>query len=72
MFNVHYLERRVFALATKQQRTRNFATVVYPDSAPDNWLSALEDTHVTSCVSPLHDQDVNPDGESQLSGALSG
>lgn len=50
-------------MATKQQRTRNFATVVYPDSAPDNWLSALEDTHVTSCVSPLHDQDVNPDGE---------
>ena len=63
MFNVHFPERRFFELAAKQQRTRNFACVVYPESAPDNWISCLEDTHVTSCISPLHDSDINPTGE---------
>lgn len=44
-------------------RTRNFATVVYPESAPDNWQSILADFCVPSFISPLHDRDVNPDGE---------
>lgn len=44
-------------------RTRNYATVVYPESAPAHWLSILEESHVPACVSPLHDSDVNPDGE---------
>lgn len=43
-------------------RTRNFATVVYPESAPENWLETLDGLHVPAFVSPLHDQDVNPDG----------
>lgn len=45
------------------RRYRNFATVVYPDSAPDNWLSILSDLHVPVAVSPLHDSDLNPTGE---------
>lgn len=44
-------------------RTRNFTTVVYPDSAPDNWLEILSDQHVEAFVSPLHDRDANPQGE---------
>lgn len=44
-------------------RTRNFATVVYPESAPDDWLSKLADFCVPAMVSPLHSFDVNPDGE---------
>lgn len=44
-------------------RTRNFATIVYPDSAPDNWLQILRDSQLNIFVSPLHDSDVNPDGE---------
>lgn len=44
-------------------RYRNFATVVYPDSAPTDWLSILSDQLVPSFVSPLHNQDVNPTGE---------
>lgn len=44
-------------------RKRNFATVVYPESAPDNWLDILSDLHIPSFVSPLHDMDTNPDGE---------
>lgn len=43
-------------------RTRNWATVVYPESAPDKWKEILQDTHVTAFISPLHDADVNPDG----------
>lgn len=43
-------------------RTRNFATVVYPESAPENWRDVISDMHVAALISPLHDKDVNPDG----------
>lgn len=46
-------------------RTRNFATVVYPDSAPENWQEILSDQHVPAFISPLHDQDINPGGEAK-------
>lgn len=44
-------------------RTRNYATVVYPESAPDNWQTLLGEQCVQAFISPLHDRDVNPDGE---------
>lgn len=44
-------------------RTRNFATVVYPDSAPGEWQAILAEQFVQAFISPLHDLDVNPDGE---------
>lgn len=44
-------------------RTRNFATVVYPESAPSNWLEILGEMCIPCFVSPLHDKDLNPDGE---------
>ena len=44
-------------------RARNFATVVYPESAPDEWQSKLAECFVPSFISPLHDKDVNPTGE---------
>lgn len=44
-------------------RTRNFATVVYPDSAPENWQEILAEQFVPAFISPLHDKDVNPTGE---------
>lgn len=44
-------------------RTRYFATIVYPESAPENWEEILTQFHVPALVSPLHDSDVNPDGE---------
>ena len=46
--------------AKRSGRTRNFATVVYPESAPDNWIERLEELHVAVLVSPLHDKDKNP------------
>lgn len=44
-------------------RTRNYATVVYPESAPENWQEILEEQFVPAFISPIHDQDVNPGGE---------
>lgn len=46
-------------------RTRNFATVVYPDSAPDNWQEILSEQFVPAFISPLHDKDINPTGEAK-------
>ena len=46
-----------------KSRQRTFATVVYPESAPENWLTILDEQHIATFVSPLHDQDLNPDGE---------
>ena len=45
------------------KRTRNFATVVYPDSAPSNWRDILSQQFVPAFISPLHDKDLNPTGE---------
>lgn len=44
-------------------RTRNFATVVYADSAPEKWQDILSDLRVPAFISPYHDQDKNPTGE---------
>lgn len=49
--------------AKRAGRTRNFATVVYPESAPQDWLEKLADLKIEALVSPLHDKDKNPDGE---------
>lgn len=46
-------------------RTRNFATVVYPESAPENWQEILSEQFVPAFISPLHDSDVNPTGEAK-------
>lgn len=48
--------------AKRAGRTRNFASIVYPESAPDNWIELLQETKVEALVSPLHDSDLNPDG----------
>lgn len=44
-------------------RYRNFACVVYPESAPDNWKELLKESKVPIFISPLHDKDINPTGE---------
>lgn len=44
-------------------RTRNFATVVYPESAPVDWQQTLAEQFVPAFISPLHNNDLNPTGE---------
>lgn len=46
-----------------RNRTRNFATVVYPESAPENWKELLIQQFVPCFISPLHDKDLDPTGE---------
>lgn len=47
----------------KETRTRNWTFVLYPESAPDNWRDILDDQHLEWVESPLHDRDVNANGE---------
>lgn len=44
-----------------RHKKRNWATVVYPESAPENWIELLTLSGVQSAISPLHDKDINPD-----------
>lgn len=50
-------------MSESSSRTRNYATLVYPDSAPEGWLNILNEVCIEAFVSPLHDMDINPDGE---------
>lgn len=50
-------------MKSTKTRTRNFACVVYPESAPDNWQDILSDQFVPAFISPLHNKDLNPTGE---------
>ena len=47
----------------RDSRGRNFATVVYPESAPENWQQILAESFVPAFISPLHDRDENATGE---------
>lgn len=42
-------------------RTRNYACVVYPESAPENWKAIISESKIPVFISPLHDKDINPD-----------
>lgn len=46
----------------EKKRTRNWATVVYPESAPDDWIMKLQEQCVPALISLLHDKDINADG----------
>lgn len=47
----------------KNVKKRNWAFVLYPESAPKNWREMLAQSGVQCAISPLHDRDVNPTGE---------
>lgn len=42
-------------------KKRNWAFVVYPESAPSNWIDLLQQTGLQCAISPLHDKDLNAD-----------
>ena len=50
-------------MATVDTRTRNYASIVYPESAPDNWKEILSGHFIPAFISPLHENDINPTGE---------
>lgn len=46
-------------------KKRNWGAVVYPESAPEDWKEILKLKGLTFAVSPLHNKDINPTGESK-------
>lgn len=48
-------------MSQKIVKKRNWAFVLYPDSAPADWLDRLQRTGLQCEISPLHDKDINPD-----------
>lgn len=44
-------------------KKRNWAFVLYPESAPADWLERLQATGLPGAISPLHDKDIDPTGE---------
>lgn len=49
--------------AKRAGRTRNFTVVLYPENLPEDWREKIDETHVKWIESPLHDKDLNPDGQ---------
>lgn len=47
---------------SKNQRTRNWTFVVYPESVVPDWKEKLEKLYTQALISPLHNKDKNPDG----------
>lgn len=50
-------------MAKENVKKRNWAFVLYPESAPEDWKERLQKTGLACAISPLHDKDVNPTGE---------
>lgn len=48
---------------SKNVKKRNWAFVVYPESAPKDWIEKLQKTGLQCAISPLHDKDIDPTGE---------
>ena len=47
-----------------QGRYRNWSFIGYPgDSLPENYREILDEIHIVWAESPVHDKDVNPDGD---------
>lgn len=44
-------------------KKRNWAFVLYPESAPKDWRERLQQTGLQCAISPLHEFDVDPTGE---------
>ena len=46
----------------KDYKSRVWWCVVYPESAPPNWVELAKETFLEGFISPLHDRDLLPDG----------
>lgn len=40
-------------------KSRYFTFLVYPESAPEEWIDKLEETGFPMAISPLHDKDLD-------------
>lgn len=44
------------------QRSREWIFILYPESAPDNWQERLRALQINFVISPIHDKDVDDNG----------
>lgn len=44
-------------------RSRGWACIVYPESAPEGWVDKLNEAHIQTLISPVHDKDKRGNGE---------
>lgn len=49
-------------ISPKEVKGKYWCFVLYPESAPDNWIDVLNRSGLAWAVSPLHESDLNPDG----------
>lgn len=47
----------------RDERTRNWTFLTYPEGTQKNWRDVLDDLHIPWVESPLHDKDDNADGK---------
>ena len=47
----------------EERRTRNWASILYEESAYFNWRDILASMHIDAFVSPYHDKDITATGE---------
>lgn len=45
------------------KRFRNYVGIGYPESLKNGWIDILENTHIKTLISPLHDKDFDENGE---------
>lgn len=45
------------------KRHRDFLFIIYPESMPENWLMIIESFCVPTLISPIHDSDIDDNGE---------
>lgn len=45
------------------KKTRGYALVIYPESLPKNFIERINDLHMQCLLSPLHDKDMDPNGQ---------
>ena len=45
------------------EKNRYWTFIIYPESAPKDWKDILQQTFLPIAISPLHDKDLNDDGE---------
>ncbi len=48
------------------ERSTTWTFIIYPESAPSNWVDILKELHVPFIVSPLHNKDVNDKATGEL------
>lgn len=65
--NTDLRKRQDSEVSDKQDaiKGRHFAYVVYPESAPADWIEQLRQTGLSFVVSPLHDKDIDPTGQAK-------